>query len=157
MKDKRVNFDLSFATYADLGDIENLIYPHYFDESAYSDLTYDPEMARQTILQWIPETCVLARVDGNLVGILAMYFTRTYYKETEGDVVIFYVLPEYRGTGVARGLVYALKKISDKQKAAIVYTSSGSGMKGNNNKLYANLFKKVGFKELGTELIRKNV
>lgn len=157
MKKGKVQFDLSFATYADIEDIENLLYPHYFEESTYSDLTYDPEMTRKTITSWIPETCILARVDGVLVGVLAMYFTRTYYKEYEGDVVIFYVHPDYRGAGVGRGLVNALKEVSDKLGAAVVYTSSGSGMGEENNKLYTNLFKKVGFEELGTELIRKNV
>ena len=157
MKRKLADFDLSFATFDDVDSIQNMLYPAYFEESTYSGLTYDPEMSKKTIASWIPETCIIAKVDGEIVGIVAAYFVRTYYKQKEGDVVIFYTRPDYRGTGVARGLVNALKEIGDKVGAAVIYTSSGSGMGGNNNKLYANLFKKVGFEELGTELIRKNV
>lgn len=157
MKRKHVEFDLSFATYADVDDIVNILYPGYFEESTYSDLTYDPEMTKRTVIDWISEPCVIARVDGKLAGIVAMYFVRTFYKETECDVIMFYVAPEYRGTGVARGLVNALTMISDKEGAAIIYTTSGSGMTGSNNKMYTNLFSKFGFKGLGTELIRVNV
>lgn len=153
---KDFSFNLSFATFDDVNKIEQFLYS-YFEESMYSCLTYDPLITRQTIMQWIPETCILAKVDDKIAGIVAAYFTRTYYKEIEGDVVIFYVHPDYRGTPIARSLVNALTMIADKNSAAIVYTSSGSGIGSQNNKLYGNLFKKFGFQELGTELIRKNV
>lgn len=152
----KVDFELSYATPQDINAIEGLLYPHYFNESHYSNMTYDSAQTKETIASWLTETCILARVNGRVVGILSMYFMRSYYKELEGDVIIFYVLPEYRGTGVARGLVAALDAISKEKGAAIVYTSSGSGIGETNNKLYANLFKKFGFEELGTELIKKN-
>lgn len=151
-----VKFSLSFATFEDVDAIENLLYP-YFEESTYSGLTYDPLATKHTIAQWIPEVCILAKVDGEIVGITAFYFLNTFYKEPECDVVMFYIKPEYRGTGISRGLVNALTTIADQNQAGIIYTSSGSGMGGKNNDLYANLFKKFGFQELGTELIRKNV
>lgn len=157
MKKSKLGFDLTFATYDDVQDIIDLLYPSYFEESGYSKLTYDPDMTRQTVIRWIPETVILARVEGKLVGVLSMYLARTYYKEIEGDIVIFYVHPDYRGTGVARGLVNAMDSLTKKNNVSIIYTSSGSGMKGNNNNLYANLFKKFGFEELGSELIKKNV
>lgn len=157
MKAKKADFTLSFATYQDVHEIEPFLY-EYFKESGYSDgLTYDADTTKATIAQWIPQICVLARVDGQLAGIFAMYFTHTYYKEPECDVIIFYVSPEYRGTGVSRGLVNALTAISDKNGAAVIYTSSASGISSKNNKMYANLFTKFGFEDLGTELIRKNV
>lgn len=156
MNRKKAEFDLSFATFNEVNEIEALLYP-YFQESTYSGLTYDSEAAKQTILHWIPEVCVLARVNGELVGIVSMYFINTFYKEPECDVVMFYVKPEYRGSGVARGLVNAITMIADRNKAGIIYTSSGSGIGKENNNLYANLFKKFGFKDLGTELIRINV
>lgn len=155
MKREKVNFELCFATFDDVDAIEALLYPNYFNESHYSDLTYDPLQTKATIASWIPETVILAKLDGKIIGILAMYFMNSYYKEKEGDVVIFYVLPEYRGTGVSRALVAALDKVSKEVGAKVVYTSSGSGMGENNNKLYANLYKKFEFKELGTELIKK--
>lgn len=157
MKNKLVEFDLSFATHDDLNDILDLLYPSYFDESVYSGLEYDPIATRRTVESWLDEIVILARVDGQLAGIVSMYFIQTFYKQAECDVVMFYVRPDYRGTGVARSLVNAIVMMADKNKAAVVYTTSGSGMNGNNNQLYINLFKKFGFKDLGAELIRINV
>lgn len=155
MKKEKMDFDLSFATYSDVDDIQKLIEP-YHKESRYSGLTYDPIMTRHTITQWIPETCVLARVDGKAVGVFAMYFFRTYHKEPEADVVLFYIDPEYRGTGVSRLLVNALTMIADKKNVAVIYVSSGSGISHENDKMFSNLFGKFGFEKLGTELVRKN-
>lgn len=154
---KKTEFDLSFATFADIDDVLDLLYPAYFEESTYADLEYDPQMAKETVISWLQGAFVLARVDGELAGVASMYFTRTFYKQIEGDVVMFYVHPDYRGTGIGRSLAGAIDAISQKNNAAVVYTTSGSGMKNKNNSTYINLFKKFGFKPLGTELIKKNV
>ena len=157
MKNKNTDFDISFATYNDVEDILNLLYPSYFEESAYSKLEYDPVATRLTVQNWLDEVVVLVRVDGKLAGIMSMYFIKTFYKQSECEVVMFYVHPDYRGTGIGRSLVNAIVMLSDKNEAAVIYTTSGSGMNGNNNNLYVNLFKKFGFENLGTELIKINV
>lgn len=157
MKNKQVEFDLSFATHDDLDDILDLLHSSYFKESVYSALDYDPLAARLTVQNWLDEIVILARVEGKLVGIMSMYFIKTFYKQPECDIIMFYVHPDYRGTGISRALVNAIVMLSDKNNAAVIYTTSASGMDESNDKLYTNLFKKFGFKVLGTELIRINV
>lgn len=156
MTKERKKFNLRFANYYDVNAIVDLLHPNYFEESQYKGLTFDLENCQKTVAEWITEYCAIAEMDGKVVGVVAFYFLNSYYKEKEGDIIIFYVHPDYRGTGVARALVGIVEKISKELDAAVVYTTSGSGMGRKNDKLYSNLFKKFGFEELGTELIWKN-
>jgi len=149
-------YTLEFAKYKDAQDIQNLLYPDYFEASIYSGLDYDPVSTLQYIYEWISEYCVLARDDaGSIVGILGFYLANTYYKQKECDIVIFYIHPDHRGKGVSRMLVKFLNGFCEKRgDVGVIYTTSGSGMSEKNNMLYTNLFKKEGFEVLGTELIR---
>lgn len=148
-------YDFSFATYTDTKDIMDLLYPTYFNESIYRSLDYDPVSTAAYISTWINEHCVIARYQGKVVGIIAFYFTNTYYRQKECDIVIFYIHPDHRGTVLSRALVKALDDICKREgDVGVAYTTSASGMEGSNDSLYRNLFKKFGYKVLGTEMIK---
>lgn len=143
------------AEMRDVLTIQDLIYPDYFKDSIYKNLKYDRAATTGFITEWVNNYCFVAENnDGKIIGVTAFYFVNTYYKEKECDILMFYVEPDYRGTGISRALVDAVVKTCKlRGDVGAIYTSSGSGIKGKNNNLYSNLFKKFGFKELGTELV----
>lgn len=147
---------IHIAQYADAPLIQDLLYPTYFDESAYSILDYDSDATLKTILSWISEYCFIGKGEnGEVVGVIAFYFVNTFYKQKECDVIMFYVHPDYRGSGLSRDFTKILDGVcKELGNVGVAYTTSGSGMEGNNNALYTNLFKKIGFKPLGSELIK---
>jgi len=149
-----VTCDVRLATFDDLERIERLLYPDYFEASTYHGLTYDRDAALQVGADWINNCCLLAEVGGELVGVASLKLMRTYYREIESDVVMFYVSPAARGTGAARKLAECIVKISVESGAKVIYTSCLSGVDGRNNTLYVNLFAKYGFKTLGTVMVR---
>lgn len=149
-----IEFSLHIARPEDVSAIQSLMYPGYFQESTYSGLTYDHDQTRAMIENWLHDVCIVAKVEGRIVGVAAMYYVRTFYKEPEADVEMFYVAPEYRGTGISRALVDTLVQNADANRCAVIYTSCASGISEKNNLLYRNLFKKFGFNVLGTELAR---
>lgn len=146
---------LEIAEMKDAESIRDLIYPSYFDESIYRDLTYDPDMTLNVIKGWLRDRSFIVKdsESGKVVGFATIAFLRSFYKETEGDVEMFYVLPEYRGTWAARLLVNCLVENARANDAKVIYTSCLSGIDEKNNTLYVNLWKKFGFKTLGTVLI----
>lgn len=145
------------ASLNDVVEIEEFLGGNYFNEVVYSSvMEYDPLATRRYITEWLfGGDCVIARgEDDSIVGVFSTFITTTYYKQPECEVIIFYVRPDYRGTGLSREMAKYLVKIADIYEVGAIYTSSASGIGKTNTSLYANLFKKFGFQELGTELVR---
>lgn len=150
-------FTFERAGKADVAAIQAFLLENYFPESVYSGVfDYDAAATAQYISGWTDEICVIAYDGEQIVGVFAMYLARTYYRQPEADIILFYVAPSHRGTGLSREMVQLIVGIADKAGARAIYTDSASGMECKNNALYTNLFKKFGFQVLGTELARFN-
>lgn len=149
-------YQLQLATQDDVQKIQDILYPGYFNETIYSGLEYDPVSTRGYIREWIDGGyCFYATCNGEVVGVLSFFIHQTYYKQNECEVIMFYVKPEHRGTGLSRTMVKLIDKLcKESGKVHVIYVSSASGKGGNNDALFTNLFKKFGFKVLGTELIK---
>jgi ribosomal protein S18 acetylase RimI-like enzyme len=155
MKAKKVPFSIFQATLENVDEIESLLYPAYFEESGYSNLDYDETNCKAMIAGWITDGVgIIMRSQGKIVAFASMGFMRTFYKQVEADVDMFFILPEYRGTGIARALSTTISNVAKEGNAEVVYTSCLSELGGKNNQLYINLWKKLGFRELGTVMIR---
>jgi GNAT superfamily N-acetyltransferase len=141
------------ATLDDLDAIIDLTRP-YFDESFYAEyMTYSELGCRRSFAKMIRESNVfLVDADG-LVAMAAVRITNTFYVQAEADLEFFYVMPEYRGTGIARFLTEICTDFAKRSGARVMYALSGSGMEGKNDKLWVNLWKKNGFDVLGTTMI----
>jgi len=155
-----MTYTINTATIEDVRGIRDMLHESYYSESIYNDnLEYDANAAAEYIASWVNEICFIARNESNeIVGVLSAFLMKTYYKQPECQVVVFYIHPSERGSGLSREFVDLLVKTADLNQAGATYTTSASGMGDKNNELYTNLFKKGGFIELGTELVRfKNV
>jgi GNAT superfamily N-acetyltransferase len=98
----------------------------------------------------------LAERDGQLIGNAYIYAQNDATEEYIGDLYQFYILPEYRGTGVSR----ALADLADKQyadwKCKSGYLEAAHGMKGERHlKLFENLWGRLGFKKIGIVMMKE--
>ncbi len=151
-----VDYSICSAKEEDLDAIENLLYPRYFEESFYNGLEYDSKNCREFILSWLESDCLIAKSNGNIVAVTSLEYYKTYYRQEEAVVEMFYVSPEFRGTALSRELLKSLINLTEKRNVAMLYASCASGMGQKNDALYSNLFQKFGFEVLGTDLIKKN-
>lgn len=149
---------------ATLDDVDNIIddiYPIYFAESAtYNFLTPDLDNTKLVVTEYVTggNICFIAKDEGRIVALACANIMRTFYKEIECDVNMFFVAPSHRGNGLSRKLVETIVYQAEMNDAKIIYSSCFSGLGENNNNLYINLWKKYGFQVLGTVMIRgKNV
>ena len=148
-------YTIELASANDKEAIQGLLYPHYFKESVYKELTYDADATGNMIDDWLNNSAtLLVKKNNNVVGIAAMSLCKSYYKEIECDVEMYFILKEHRGTGASRLLCEAIVNIADANNAKIIYSSCLSGIDEKNNNLFINLWKKYGFKTLGTVMIR---
>ena len=151
---KMPDFHLEVANPDHIQGIQELLYPKYFEESCYCALTdYSEENTLNMINEWLENFAFVAIADGKVVGFAAMGLMRTFYKHNEAEVDMYYVLREYRGTRVSRALTNAIVENAKANEVKIIYASCSSGIDEKNNNLYCNLWKKQGFKKLGTVMI----
>jgi L-amino acid N-acyltransferase YncA len=144
------------ATHRDVTEVQNLLFPEYFNETVYSTLEYDPIRTRLTVTGWLSDVFYVVRDQGKIVGFFSMFIAYSFFKKGVANVDTLYVHPDYRGTKVGRMLVEKLVEESDKNDCASIHASCASGIGDKNNLLHTNLFKKFGFRELGTEVVRLN-
>ena len=155
MSKKKTPFSVFQATLANVDEIEGLLYPHYFEESGYSHLDYSPENCKTMIASWINDgIAYIIRSKGKIVAFGTLAFMKSFYEQIEADVDMFFVLPEYRATGIARVLADTLSRTAEMNGAKVMYTSCLSGIGTQNNSMYVNLWKKFGFRPLGTVMVR---
>jgi len=141
----------------EIEEVRDFLLENYFAESIYSDnLQHDPDASLEYINSWLGEVFYIARDGEKIVGVLAATIVTTYYKQPECQVIVFYIHPDARGTGLSREMVELLIKIAGINNVGAIYTTSASGIGEKNNELYTNLFEKYGFQQLGTELVRFN-
>lgn len=142
------------ATENDIAAIQGLLYPHYFSESVYKNMTYSADNTRRIIESWLPNCAIIVKDGDKAVGFASMVLQHSFFEEPEADVEMFFILPEYRGTGVARALCKFMIETAEANGAKLIFSSCLSGIDGKNNSLYINLWRKFGFEILGTVLVR---
>lgn len=128
----------------------------YKNESHSQNREHDVKNTMLVIMSWITNDnqCVLIEQDGIIKAFAAIWMGYTFYKDKELDIEVFYVHPSARKTPVSRMLAKQICKIAEDNNCPIIYTAGLSGGSKQNEKLYQNMWKKLGFRELGTVMIR---
>ena len=122
------------------------------------EFTYNYGKAYDLLLDTIDNKKVFILLcDGKyeIEGVAILQFESTFYDENVAYLHTFYVRPKYRGTKVARMLVDNMVQITENVGAKYFYTSSTAAISSRVDKLFGNLFKKFGFKELGPVFSRR--
>lgn len=87
--------------------------------------------------------------EGRIIGLAFGFVGNTWWKRPCGGIDMFYIHPEARGKGASRLLVEeCLRQFTD-FTCGFVYAGAESGLGEKNNALYANLFKRYGFQDIG--------
>lgn len=126
--------------------------PAYYAE-AYTALTPSYEFAKQTLTAYLDDHTIVAKDGERIVAIGQAKHGNTYFVESEFDVQMFYIHPDYRGTELGRMMRDALILIKQRLGAKVIYTSCLSGLDEINLKKFINLWGKRDFKFLGSVLI----
>lgn len=108
-----------------------------------------------------PPACVYAAVrDGIVLGYAIFVIDKAYIDEKNFEIITIYVPPEHRNTGAGRALAEALVDTMDLNGCKYGQISVCCAMKENEeliNTLTENMFKKLGFYQIGTILGRKGL
>jgi len=136
----------------DIHDIYNYCEPYYAEVSAGCSMVPCKETAYNTFASTLhyDDYVVFAAMDGDKVcGVAIIVRGRSFFEGYEGDIDFFYIREEDRGSGSSRALVEACAEYAD-EHLTILYGGCATFLGKQNNTLYVNLYKKFGFKELGS-------
>jgi len=148
------NIQLVEAKPGDEEIILDLLYPGYFNETVFSNMEFDRDQCLETIQVWLNHSIVAAAViDGVFAGFGVLTLSKSFYKQTEADIEMFCIKPEFRGSGASRAIRDILIETAKANEVKLMYASCLSGMGETNEKLFINLWKKAGFKKLGTMMM----
>jgi GNAT superfamily N-acetyltransferase len=145
--------------YADIDEFMDVA-EAFFRESRNRDYTVDLKRYRHLILAsvGVPSVSILVAVeDGIVAGYAILNLMMDFTQEPIGDMYQFYVRPEYRGSGVARGLRDAVVKRFDEWGCPLSHISADAGIDedGSATLLFRNLWAKAGYSVTGVTMTRK--
>lgn len=141
------------ATAADLPGLLEIA-KEFIAETGYG-WTYDEDAASRRFLLHIeyPEGAVIvAEESGELAGLAILAHDQDFMAQRLGYVVKFYVRAPYRGTIAARGMVVGAVEWFQHNLCWMAFATATANI--GEDKLFANLFGKFGFKAIGPTLIR---
>lgn len=128
----------------------------FFAESDFKEngIECDTDTFRKLLHEYIynPYVGAIIAVDeqDNVVGYILIYCQQDYTVQLIGDLYLFFVQPEWRGTKVGRSLVEAAVKQWKEWGCKRVYTEAASGIQEPQYlTMFKNLWAKFGFTEIG--------
>lgn len=93
-----------------------------FYDTVVSEEIYETTFARLIDLQRPMQTCIVAEVNGELVGLVhVIYHAHNWRIEEVCYLQDLYVAPQARGEGVGRALIYAVYEMADANGTPSVY------------------------------------
>lgn len=93
-----------------------------FYESGVTDEIYDVTFARNSDPEYLTQNCLVAELDGKLVGLVHYLFHAHNWRiEDVCYLQDLYADPDVRGTGIGRALIEAVYAAADKNGTPSVY------------------------------------
>lgn len=142
------------ATADDIPQMVDVGIEFFKESNFFGGLTVDPVQGAGTFGYMIESQDheVLLAMDGDkLAGYIIFDYVRYYTVELVSHLFLFYVLPEYRKTRIGLELLLAAEKIATEKGSKRIYCSSTAGIDadGRTDKKLLNLYKRLGYEELG--------
>jgi GNAT superfamily N-acetyltransferase len=142
-------------------DVEEIctLAERFFQESNFhGSLTLDPKGWRKTVSDNIDNpdaAAVIAVVEGKIVGYCLIYCQRDYTVEAVGEMFQFYIMPEYRGTIVARSVLKYVMRQYDEWGCVRCYAEASPVMTDERHlKMFENLWSKYDYSKVGVVMMR---
>lgn len=146
-----------FAKFEDADQMIRMSEAYYYESMFHEKVAYDPETLVRTIGAAIELNCAIVAVEGDeVIGMVLCGITRTIFKSGDLGVDVFYVKPEWRGTGCGNALQDAIQMIIDKTGVATAYEGSTSGFGHRTETQFTNMLKKRGWYATGPTCIYIN-
>lgn len=128
----------------------------------YERMKFNPAKCREYIKAHTkPGAAVYAAVkDGIVLGYAILAIDKQYIDEANFEIITIYVPKEHRKTGAGRALAEALVETMDLNRCKYGQISICCAMKEDEeliNKLTANMFKKLGFYQIGIIMGRRGL
>lgn len=142
----------------------------FFNESRNRKYPADTEKFKNTValaMKYPDLVKVIVAVDaGKVIAYCVLNTFADYTQQPLGDQYQFYVLPEYRGTGVAREIADATVKQFDDWGCPLSHVSADTGIDdeethtvkvGKTTMLFINLWQRQGYKVSGIIMTREKI
>ena len=145
------------ATHEDKFDFVAML-QEYYQETAYKDfMTLDCVSFLEILTQSITDDIVLvSELDGKKTGFCIINFYKTFFKEHEANISLFYVRPEHRKSGISRELAkQAVDLAASRKNVKIIHTATIARIDEKSEAQFVNMFAKLGFDRCGANLQKR--
>jgi GNAT superfamily N-acetyltransferase len=140
------------ATAADVPAILAMV-EAFVRESDYG-MTFDSERSADHLAVLLDHPEVAVFMDDERPAAMIVAIQHAWCVQPECYVEKLFLMPEARGTGVARSLVAAAVEFARQHNCSHIFATATAGMGDIVGRLYTNLFAKFGFQGCGPVLCR---
>lgn len=136
----------------DIDALYDCIYPYASLSYQARTVPVDREVIRTSLYNVVNAVNFVARViqvDDTIVAFGFGYFGHSWWADPDCAVDFFYVSREHVGKGYGRALAQALIDGFKENGCGWMYAGAESDISEANTRLYQNLFRKFGFRDIG--------
>lgn len=159
MRTEEFTYEIAFATKGDIDRLVELGSRFYSESNFHKGLTLSTDNFRKLLEEYIGHVhvgAIVAVVDEVIVGYCLVYGQNDFTEEMIGELYQFYVLPEYRSSGIARALAEEAVRLYDVWGCRRAYAEASPGMSDPNHiNLFKNLWGKVGYFQIGVTMMKE--
>jgi GNAT superfamily N-acetyltransferase len=138
--------------HTDIGDLYDLILPYAGISWQGKQVEVNPQIVMGSLWNVIHADNFVARLiedENEIVAFAFGYFGNSWWTEPDCAVDFFYVSQNHTGKGYGRALVKSLIEGFKEKGCGWMYAGAESDISEKNGKIYQNLFKKFGFRDIG--------
>lgn len=130
---------------------------HFFDEAGFGEFAiHDKEKAKVSIRRYIEtgiQPYIVCEVAGQTAGIASYYLDDDWTVKPMAFMGMFYVLPVFRRSHVARAMVMMLEQLASGDGACVLFVTIAPTSRS--GALLANVFRRAGYQPMGGAFTRK--
>lgn len=161
MKTEEFHYELKRANVADVPRIVDCALKFWGESKQSLTGDVDPQRFHEFLVDSLVNRpgcrIYFAEHDGMVIGYIAVYVQADYKDSLDGEMYQFYILPEYRGSGVARDLVGLAVQFWRDAGCKTMYAIASPEVGETNLSQFRNLFAKFGFEETGIIMTLREV